>query len=172
MLDFIALGCLIGGIVILYFLSKVDLKHGILPNELVLGFGIVGFVFHITTLFYYSDLIDMCLGMLVGGALLYLIREGANWFYGEDSLGLGDVKLLAAGGVWLGPEAVLIAMTVGALAGFVHGAGLALRTKIVNKIDMELSKMSIPAGPGFAVGIIVAAIYRFGDFSVIFFTAG
>lgn len=172
MLDYIALISIIGGLNLLYFLSKIDFKQGILPNELVLGFGIVGFVFHITTLFYYADVIDIGFGMVIGGGLLYLIREGANWYYKQDTLGLGDVKLMAAAGVWLGPQGILIAMTLGALAGFLHGVFVALRTKIVNKVDINLGKLSIPAGPGFAIGIIAAGIYKFWDFSSSFFIVG
>jgi len=55
---------------------------------------------------------------LCGGALL-LVREAFFRFRGVDGLGLGDVKLAAAGGIWLGAElfatAVMIA-AFGALA--------------------------------------------------------
>ena len=106
----------------------------------------------------------MLLGALIGGGMLYLIRGIANYCYDEDTLGLGDVKLLAAGGLWLGPENILIAAAVGAFAGFLHGLGVAVYTVGKAKVPMQLSKLSIPAGPGFAAGLILTAIYTFWTF--------
>lgn len=118
MLEIFALFCLLIGLILLGALSYIDLKTHLLPNELVLGFACGGFVFHLCTLFHYLSLSDMALGALIGGGMLYLIRGIANYWYDEDTLGLGDVKLLAAGGLWLGPEFILIAAAAGAMAGF------------------------------------------------------
>jgi len=56
--------------------------------------------------------------MLCGGAL-FLVREAFFRLRGVDGLGMGDVKLAAAGGIWLGWElfatAVMLA-AIGALA--------------------------------------------------------
>lgn len=170
MLEIIALTCLIGAVVILYCLSVIDLKHGILPNELVLGFLALGFVFHITTLFYFAhgNMIDLVIGCVVGGGMLYLIRQGANYYYDDDALGLGDVKLLGAAGVWLGAEYVLIAMIAGSIAGFLHGGFLALRAKIHSNVNMNIGQISVPAGPGFAIGILVAAFFKLFYFPALF----
>lgn len=167
MLGIIALICIIGGIILLGVLSYIDLKIFLLPNELVLGLACCGFVFHLCTLFYYLPLIDMGLGALIGGGLLYTIRGVANVFYEEDALGLGDIKLITAGGLWLGPELILIAITLGAFFGFLHGAGLAAYTFTkagLSLKDMDLSKLAVPAGPGFAVGLLATAIYAFWTF--------
>lgn len=173
MLEIIALICIIGGIILLGVLSYIDLKIFLLPNELVLGLACCGFVFHLCTLFHYLPLIDMGLGALIGGGMLYTIRGVANLFYEEDSLGLGDVKLLTAGGLWLGPELILIAVTIGAFAGFLHGAGIAAYSfsKAGLSIkDMDLSKLSVPAGPGFAIGLFVTSIYAFWNFPQMLFS--
>lgn len=164
MLDFIAFFSMLGGVALLFLLCRIDLKRKNLPNEMVLGLGIVGFVFHMTTLFYFNDILDMVAGMIIGGGILYLVREGANKYYGEEALGLSDVKLMIAAGVWLGPEHVLIGMTLGALVGFGHGVFLAFRTMYFTKIKMDISKLAIPAGPGFAIGIFLAALYKFWTF--------
>lgn len=164
MLEILAILCLIGAIALLVVLSYIDLEQGILPNELVLGLAVCGFVFHITTLFEFGSVPDAALGAFIGGGILYVIRGFSNYYYQDDTLGLGDVKLLAAGGLWLGPDHVLIAMAVGAMAGFVHGLGVAVYIVRNAKVPLELSKLSIPAGPGFAVGIVIAAIYKFWEF--------
>lgn len=163
MLEIVALLCLIIALVLLAVLSYIDLKVQLLPNELVLSLACCGFVFHLATMFHLETLPNVAIGAFVGGGLLFLIRGAANYWYGEDTLGLGDVKLLAAGGVWLGPEHILIAAAVGALAGFIHGLGVAVYAVGKAKVPMDFSKLSVPAGPGFAVGLIAVAIYKFYD---------
>lgn len=164
MLEIIALICIIIAIILLGILSYIDLKVQLLPNELVLGLACCGFVFHLATTFYYLDLHNIALGAFIGGGLLFVIRGAANYWYQEDTLGLGDVKLLAAGGLWLGPEHILVAAAIGALAGFFHGLGVAAYTVHKAKVPMDLSKLSVPAGPGFAFGLIAVAIYKFWTF--------
>ena len=163
MLEIIAFLCLAGALVFLCVLSLIDLKHGLLPNELVFGFLCLGIIFHLCTLFTYLSVTDMVLGGFMGGGILYLIRAIAMRFYGADALGLGDVKLLAAAGLWLGPYYILIAMTLGALAGIAHGLGMALYYRKKNKMKVDLAGLSLPAGPGFAVGTVIAAVTKFHD---------
>ncbi len=163
MLEIIALLSLIGSLIILYILSIIDLRDRLLPNELVMGFMCLGLIFHLSTLLHYISFIDMALGAVIGGGILFLIRSVANAFYKEDTLGLGDVKLLGAAGIWLGPEAILIAMTIGAFLGFLHGMMVALRTVSNSKVGMDLTKLAIPAGPGFALGIVMTGALHFRD---------
>lgn len=163
MLEIIGLTCAFGGLVLLIALSVIDLRQGLLPNELVLGLACLGLVFHACFLFEFLDMHHMGLGAFIGGGILFLIREIANRFYNEDTLGLGDVKLMAAGGIWLGAEGILVALTVGALAGFVHGLWVALTSMARAGVKSDLSRFSIPAGPGFAVGLVAAAAYQFLD---------
>lgn len=165
MLEIVALLCLPGALAVLYFLALIDLRTGLLPNELVLALALFGFVFHFSTLFAYLSPADMALGMLTGAGFLYLVRAAANAYYKAEALGLGDVKLLGAAGIWLGPQGVLAALTLGALAGMVHGLALATNMKMKTKTSIDLGKFSLPAGPGFAVGIAAVGIYKFYDFA-------
>lgn len=145
----------------LCLLSLIDLQIGLLPNKLVLTFATLGAVFHVFTDFLYASLEDMALGALTGGGLLYAIRIAANWHYKDDTLGLGDIKLLAAAGLWLGPEHVLFALIAGAVAGLLHGLFVALWARFVRKKPLKLARLSIPAGPGFAVGICLGGAMKF-----------
>ena len=168
MLTIIAISALIGALIILFALSAIDLKVGLLPNEFVLGLLALGFVFHLSTLYTYLSIEQMLLGGFIGAAVLYVIRGLADKFYAEDSLGLGDVKLMGAAGIWLGPYYILIALTAGALAGLAHGIGLALYRTLKTKSKLQLASLSLPAGPGFAIGIIIAALYAFRTFPAMF----
>jgi Flp pilus assembly protein protease CpaA len=71
------------------------------------------------------------------------------------------VKLMAAAGIWLGPYYILLALTAGGIAGLVHGVGGAFAQKIKTGTMPSLNKLSLPAGPGFAVGIVIAGIMQF-----------
>jgi prepilin signal peptidase PulO-like enzyme (type II secretory pathway) len=164
----IALLSLIGAAGVLVALSVIDLKVRLLPNKLVLTFAVLGFIFHLATLNAYLTLPEMALGAAIGFGSFYLIRFLANKYYQKDSLGLGDVKLMGAAGLWLGPEMVLMAMSAGALAGMLHGLAVGLATAQKTGQPLNLSTLEVPAGPGFALGIIAMGLYQFSDFRVHF----
>lgn len=168
MLDWVALACLLGALAVLFALSAIDLRTRLLPNELVAGFATLGLVFHLTTLGRFLPPEQIAIGGLSGFALLYMTRMIANRLYGADALGLGDVKLMGAAGLWLGLNGIMLALTAGALAGMMHGMGVALHQSIRDKTKFDLSRLQIPAGPGFAIGIVATGIFQFRHFSVSF----
>ena len=157
MLKMLALLSLAGAACLLGALSAIDLKERILPNELVAGVLALGAVFHLYTSFSVLAPVDMALGALTGAGLLYIIRAAGNRLYGQDTLGLGDVKLMGAAGLWLGPYYILIALVAGAMAGIVQGLGEMIYKKARKQGEISLATLSLPAGPGFAVGSIIAA---------------
>ncbi len=165
-MDILALICIIAAILLLAVLSAIDLKHLILPDELNAALGVCGIAFHVLTAYWYCDIQDMLLGAAIGGGMLYGIRFFANRHYGRDTLGLGDVKLLIAAGLWLGPEGVTQAITLGAAAGLVHGLVYAITLSHKNKTKFSISNLSIPAGPGFAVGIVIAGVMMYHAFVI------
>ena len=163
-LEIFAFLCLIGAVILLITLSVIDLRIGLLPNIYNAALAACGIGFHLLTSFSWLSPVQIVLGAVVGGGMLWVIRIAANALYKQDTLGLGDVKLLAAGGLLLGLHGVLLAVTVGAMAGLVHGIGVIGFNKIKAKDIGKLSHFSIPAGPGFAVGIFAAAAYQYWPF--------
>jgi leader peptidase (prepilin peptidase)/N-methyltransferase len=161
--DIVAVLCLLGAAILLGVLTAVDLRERLLPDIYVFPFMALGPVFHFANAFALAAPADMALGALAGGGLLYAIRTAANLFHEEDALGLGDVKLMAAAGVWLGPYFVLIALTLGALAGVLHGLAVAARRRVKSGAWMNLKNFSLPAGPGFIAGIVLAGLIGFWD---------
>lgn len=154
--------CLLAALILLIILSVIDLKVRLLPNIYVLPLALLGVCFHIVTNFaYLTSPHAMILGGLTGFFLLYGLRAAANWHYQQDALGLGDVKLMGAAGLWLGVDGVLFALTLGALAGILHGLGVATWIHVRNKAPFSLSRLEIPAGPGFALGIILVAGWHY-----------
>lgn len=60
-------------------------------------------------------------GILVGAGVLLAIGAVGKRLYGRDAMGLGDVKLLAAGGGFVGPGGALTALLIASLIASVVG---------------------------------------------------
>jgi leader peptidase (prepilin peptidase)/N-methyltransferase len=103
-------------------LAMIDLRSWRLPDALTLPLLAVGVAFAALDLLPGVDLVRS----LGGAALGYLTLAGIAWTYrrlrGRDGIGLGDAKLVAAAGAWLGVE--LLPWLV--LLAAVLGLGLAL----------------------------------------------
>lgn len=152
--------CLLIAVILLIVLAVIDFKTFLLPNIYVFPFAILGIAFHLLTDFYYLSFQGVIIGGLAGYTLLWTIRFFGNKYYDQDSLGLGDVKLLGASGLWLGLDGVLFAMTIGAFAGLIHGILYAIIKKV------SLKRLQIPAGPGFVIGILAVGGWMYHDFLI------
>ena len=161
---YMPLACLAGTLGLLILLAWIDLKTWLLPDPYVLGVALLGIAFHGLTGFRYLEPAQMMAGALTGGGLLLFIRTVGNKVMKQDTLGLGDVKLLAAGGLWLGFSGVTAAITLGALAGLAHGLAVATAISLKHKTKFNLTRLMIPAGPGFVVGIVLAGIWFLAPF--------
>lgn len=167
MLSWVALLCLAGGVILLFSLSVTDIRTRLLPNEMVLGLATLAVVFHLTTFNSFMSFQAMLAGGIIGFSTLYLLRAAANKIYDTDALGLGDVKLLGAAGFWLGADGVMLAMAVGAMAALVHGFIYALYfQKKTGAKRPDFINLKIPAGPGFAIGILIAGAVELSGFRV------
>lgn len=160
----IALLCIITALGLLITLAVVDLRTRLLPNVMVAPFATIGIVFHVITEFAYLPVMQVILGGLLGFCSLFAIRAVANYFYKADTLGLGDVKLMGAGGLWLGPDMVMVALMAGSVAALAHGAGYVIWRRVRHKDRISFARLQLPAGPGFAVGLVVAGAWMFRAF--------
>jgi leader peptidase (prepilin peptidase) / N-methyltransferase len=112
----------------LLWLSAIDLAVYRLPDVLTLPLIGAGLLVS-----YYilpgPPILDHAIGAAFGFALLWLLSVGFRKLRGRDGLGLGDAKLTAAAGAWLGwadlPSVLLIASLCGlliyALIGLIRG---------------------------------------------------
>lgn len=150
---------LLCGAALLVWLCAIDLKLRILPDELTGALAVLGLAFAWAVFPHAGPWYTGPLGGLAGGGGLYLIRAVANRAYGFETMGLGDIKLLGAGGLWLGAQGILLAVCVGAFAGVLHGLGAWIYARAVEKQPVSFRKMTIPAGPGFCVGLAVVTAW-------------
>tara|TARA_B100001750_G_scaffold225929_1_gene218175 strand:+ start:793 stop:1272 length:480 start_codon:yes stop_codon:yes gene_type:complete len=156
-MEILATGCVVIALLALLWMGWIDLKLWILPDELVILFAAPALIFHYAIDWYYGGWLLYIVGAVLGGGTLYSIREAANRFYKMDTMGLGDIKLMAAAGLWLGPQAILLALSVGAVCGVIHAITLAVLQK------KSIQAMMLPAGPGFIAGIILVFLWTYKD---------
>jgi len=68
--------------------------------------------------------VDALVGAAVGSGMLWLVAEGYFRLRGREGMGLGDVKMMAAVGAFLGLKRTLMTVLAGSLLGSVIGIGL------------------------------------------------
>lgn len=131
-------------------ISEVDRRHHIIPDTLVVA---------ITLLAAASPFGDPIGGQVLGGAFLacffYAVRSAFQLSGRDDALGLGDVKLAAAIGAFLGPYHALIAVAV---------AGLATISVLVvsrRQDSAALTAAGAPFGVGLSAALAVIGAARF-----------
>jgi leader peptidase (prepilin peptidase)/N-methyltransferase len=110
-------------------ITLTDLKHFIIPDVLSFPAVPLGIVANIAA-FHRDDwtagLTESLIGAVLAGGSFYLLRAGWLRLRGFEGLGLGDVKLAAAAGAWLGPGLLAPACLAAALAGLVAVGIMAL----------------------------------------------
>jgi leader peptidase (prepilin peptidase) / N-methyltransferase len=128
---------------LLIVLFWTDLEERILPDEITLGgsaaalllAGVVavpgsfGAMLLPHVALRWQSLMNACLGALLLTLPIWLIGAAYGRLRGREALGLGDVKLLAMLGLFLGPENGLFALLIGAVAGSIAGIAMLLWTK-------------------------------------------
>ena len=104
-------------------LAWIDSRHFWLPDALTLPLIPAGLA--VTWVLKPDRVIAHTLAAALGFAALALIAWVYRRFRGREGLGLGDAKLLAGAGAWLGPAALPSVVLLGAIAGL--AAALAAR---------------------------------------------
>lgn len=145
----------------------VDIKHRIIPDEVSVGGMIIGFI--LTTIRGFNlhpfslslrPLVNSLLGILVGGGVIYLTGKIFDLVYfkwlkrppiqGEtESMGGGDVKLMAMIGAFLGWRRALLTFFIAPFLGIIVG--------IVNLVVKK--DHTIPYGPFLAIASLISLFW-------------
>jgi leader peptidase (prepilin peptidase) / N-methyltransferase len=129
-------------------LFVIDLQHRILPNAVTVPGVVIGFVI---SFFLPPGWVSSLVGVVIGGGLLFAIAEAYYRVRGVDGLGMGDVKMLAMIGAFLGWQLALVTLMLASFGGAVLGIGL-LAT---GRGGMQAA---LPFGTFLAVGAAIAAV--------------
>ena len=132
----------------LIVLFVVDLRHRILPNAITVGGIAVGFAFSLAMAPGWRASLA---GIIVGGGSLLLIAGVYRWVRHEEGRGMGDVKMLAMIGAFLGWKLMLLTLVLSSLLGSIVGIVMIAG----KKGDM---KYALPFGTFLAAGALVATL--------------
>jgi leader peptidase (prepilin peptidase)/N-methyltransferase len=128
-------------------LFAIDLQHKILPNVITLPGIVAGLlVGGVAGPGWLASLI----GAAAGGGVLWAIAEVYYRVRGEEGLGMGDVKMLAMIGAFLGWKLMLLTLVLASFSGTLVGVGVL----VFKKASL---KYALPFGTFLAVGALVAA---------------
>ena len=130
---------LLVAISLLLFMTITDFEQQVILNEMVFVFALFGLCY---TLHLQLSLQDHLLAAL-GGGLLFLFLA----FISRGAVGGGDIKLIAALGLWLGIKALITVIIYGAIAGGIAALLLLLSKKVKRK-------QYLAYGPYFAISAI------------------
>ena len=124
---------------LLLLMTVTDFEQQVILDEMVLTFALLGlcYVFHLQL-----PLTNHLLAS-IGGGLFFLFLA----FISKGALGGGDIKLIAALGLWLGIKALLTVVIYGAIAGGI-AALLLMLCRIIKRTQY------IAYGPYFALSAV------------------
>lgn len=133
-------------------IAAIDSRRFVIPDKLVLAGLALGLVEAAIAdpLQIAASLAGAGLRAVVLALLFFVFRTAYRRIRGREGLGLGDVKLAAVAGVWLGWTAAGLAVDIGALSALASVLIAALRGREIS------GTMRIPFGLFFAPAIWLA----------------
>jgi leader peptidase (prepilin peptidase)/N-methyltransferase len=96
--------------------------------------------------------VDALLGAVAGSGLLWVVAEGYFRLRGREGMGLGDVKMMAAVGAFLGLKRTLITVLAGSLLGSVIGI-------ILIAVSKKGRDYELPFGTFLAAGALLVIFF-------------
>ena len=130
----------------------VDYKVQIIPNRLNLTMFELGLIF--VFIYGMSNLNlskDLLLGMLAGGGIFLGITLIGGLIAGKEAMGLGDVKLMGALGLYFGVTRIVMISVLSFLVGAIGSIAVILARK--NRKDGY-----IPFGPFIVIATIITIL--------------
>jgi leader peptidase (prepilin peptidase)/N-methyltransferase len=129
-------------------LFVIDLQHRILPNVITLPGIVAGFA---ASLLLPPGPLASLIGIVAGGGVLWGLSEAYYRVRGHEGLGMGDVKMLAMIGAFLGWRLMLVTLFLASFAGSI--IGIAMMTG-----GRGGMKTALPFGTFLAIGALVASV--------------
>ena len=99
-----------------------------------------------------ASLVNALLGAALGAGILYGLGELWYRLRGVEAMGLGDVKMMAMVGVFLGPKLTMLTLLLGSLAGSILGSLFILLAR-------KDAKYELPFGSFLGVAALVALFW-------------
>jgi leader peptidase (prepilin peptidase)/N-methyltransferase len=110
-------------VLVLVYLAYIDLRTFRLPDAITLPVILAGLLFNGLSEERLVSFQDAAIGAILGYLCLWLLNFIYRLTKKQDGIGMGDAKLLAALGAWLGwlalPGILLVASLTGLIGGFI-----------------------------------------------------
>ena len=108
-------------ILALIYLAYIDWQTFRLPNAITFPLIFLGVTFNAFSDLRLTSLSSACVGAFLGYTVLWALNTGYRLLKNRNGIGMGDAKLLAALGAWLGwsalPSILLMASAIGIIGG-------------------------------------------------------
>lgn len=136
-------------------LGWIDWRHTILPDALTLPLIVIGLA--VAGVIEPERLWDPLLGVVFGYAGLWAVAWVYRRLRGREGLGLGDAKLLAAAGAWVGVTGLPSVLAGAAVAALAAAVGMMLAGRRLDRYS------ALPFGPFLAAATWL--VWLFGPIS-------
>lgn len=154
--DFAASAFLMSVLITVFF---IDIDHRIIPDGLVitgLAGGVLVILYNIfrpVWIYGDRDWWNPLLGMITGAGFLFLVAViGMIIYKTDDAMGMGDVKIFAPIGIFLGWKMCIAALILSIVSGGLTGLFL-----IVTRLKDR--KSTIPFGPFIVIGTFITLMW-------------
>jgi leader peptidase (prepilin peptidase)/N-methyltransferase len=144
-IGYFVLLCLLSGV-----LAWIDIDHGIIPNWLNLTIAGLGLSKALIIGGPSASLEAVCEAAVIG-AVFWLLRRLYFSLRKIQGLGLGDVKFLAAAGIWVGVAGLPVLLMIAALTALACAGVMQLAGRQLT------GQTSISFGPFLAIGLLFAS---------------
>jgi len=138
---------LVGAAFCVYQMSVADFRRRIIPDVYLFPFMLIGLIIVCFTPWVSSpseSVVAAAFGYGMGAIIGWIFEKFKKNTSEFSPIGMGDIKLLAAGGIWLGMTGLALAIVISCIIGGIWG----LRKK----------QKYIPFAPFFFIGGIFALI--------------
>ncbi len=126
----------------------IDFENQILPNVITLPGIVIGLLGNLVD---GPGWVNSLVGIAAGGGSLWLIAEIYYRVRHEEGLGMGDVKMLAMIGAFLGWKLVILTLVISSFLGSIVGVFVLVARK-------ESLKYAMPFGTFLAIGALISSV--------------
>ena len=143
----------------------IDIKSNIVPNRLTLTMLEWGLIITFLQVIVNTNLgiitfINNIFGLAIGGISFLILTFLGNAFTQKETMGLGDVKLMAVLGLCLGKDNIIIVI----ILAFILATIIGLINMLVSKIRKKETSEYIAFGPYIAIASMIVIFVPFDFF--------
>jgi prepilin signal peptidase PulO-like enzyme (type II secretory pathway) len=139
-------------IIVLIILSWIDFKTFLLPDYLTLPLLMLGLMSNSLAWIEWTSPLSSWIGAIAGWGSIYILNLTYRSIKGVDGIGMGDAKLLAALGAFLGWETLPYILIIASCSGLLGGY-------IWLKMHQQDNTQAFPFGPFIALGGIITVLW-------------